>query len=41
MQEQDVRVLQVDPFWDIWSVDLWMKANAKIYQDGFLYPPVH
>jgi len=39
MQQHDVRFLQVDPFRDIGSVDLRMKANNKMYQDGFLYPP--
>jgi len=40
MKHMDVHLMKTDPFRDIWSIDLWMKANAKIYQDGFLYPPI-
>ena len=40
MQEMDVSVYITDPFRDIWSIELWMKANNKIYQDGYLYPPM-
>ena len=39
MQQQDVRIVQTDPFWDVGSIDSRMKANAKIYADGYLFPP--
>lgn len=39
MKQTDVLVHITDPFRDIGSIDLWMKANNKIYQDGYLYPP--
>lgn len=39
MKQRDVHVLKTDPFRDIGNVDLRMKANNKIYQDGSLYPP--
>lgn len=37
MKQMDVNVLKTDPFWDIWSVELWMKANNKIFTDGKLF----
>lgn len=37
MKDMDVLAFKTEPFWDIGSVDLWMKANAKIYQDGKLF----
>ena len=38
-QDQELHIFQTDPFWDIGSIDLWMKANNKIFQDWYLYPP--
>lgn len=37
MQQDEVYVLETRPFWDIGSIDLWMKANAKLYTDGHLF----
>ena len=39
MKENEVYMLKTDPFWDVGSIDLWMKANNKIFQDGYLFPP--
>jgi UTP--glucose-1-phosphate uridylyltransferase len=38
-QQESVYAVKIDPYRDIGSIDLWMKANNKIYQDGYLYPP--
>jgi len=38
MKTTEVFAFKTEPFRDIGSVDLWMKANNKIYQDGSLYP---
>ncbi len=37
MKDMDVNIFKTQPFWDIWSVDLWMKANNKIFVDGKLF----
>jgi hypothetical protein len=39
MKQMNVWIHITDPFRDIGSIELWMKANNKIYQDGYLYPP--
>ena len=39
IQSEEVHVFKTDPFWDVGSIDLRMKANNKIFQDGYLYPP--
>lgn len=36
-QQEPVYAVKIEPYRDIGSVDLWLKANAKIYQDGKLY----
>ncbi len=38
-QEESVYAVKIEPYRDIGSVDLRMKANNKIYQDGYIYPP--
>ncbi|MFA7298266.1 MAG: sugar phosphate nucleotidyltransferase [Candidatus Absconditabacterales bacterium] len=40
MKQMNVLVCKTDPFRDIGSIDLWMKANNKMYQDGYLFPPL-
>jgi hypothetical protein len=37
MKQTEVLSFKTQPFWDIGSVDLLMKANAKIYKDGKLF----
>ena len=37
-QNTPVYILETDPFWDVGSIDLRMKANATLYAQGTLFP---